>query len=143
MFVDDLEVAPGQGQRGKSSGLPGPALANGSPRRGGVVLAISTLPASSRLLGELLAHETAHYLGLRHTSEYDGIGHDPIADTPECPAARASKTTSSGVRVLTAEDCADLDGHNLLFYTPPQGFGTQEDLTPGQAFVLLRNPLVR
>ncbi|MFI5308696.1 MAG: hypothetical protein ACHQ53_15170 [Polyangiales bacterium] len=143
VFVDDLEVAPGQGQRGKSSGLPGPALADGSPRRGGVVLAISTLPASSQLLGELLAHETGHYLGLRHTSEYDGIRHDPIADTPECPAARATKVTSDGVHVLTAEDCADLDGYNLLFYTPPQGFSTQEALTPGQAFVLLRNPLVR
>jgi len=143
VFVDSLEAALGQSQRGKASGLPGPGVAAFASPRGGVVLALSTLPASSSRAGELLAHETAHYLGLRHTSEYDGMRHDPIADTPECPASRATRTTSDGIHVLAAEDCADLDGSNLMFYTPPLGFTAQRELTQGQMFVLLRNPLVR
>jgi hypothetical protein len=141
VFVDRIESAPGKTVRGKTSGLPGPPARPSLPRIGSVLIALETLPPTSTLVGELLAHEAAHYLGLRHTSEYDGLHHDPIADTPECPADRA-RSTSSGTSILSAEDCNDLDGHNLMFYTPPQLGTAQHDLTPGQTFVLLRNPLV-
>ncbi len=143
VFVDDLQSAPGTTVRGKASGLPGPPPLSGARRLGGVVIALSTLPVTSRGIGELLAHETAHYLGLRHTSEYDGVRHDPIADTPECPADRATHTAADGTALLSAEDCSDLDGTNLMFYTPPVLGTSQQIVTPGQAFVLLRNPLVR
>jgi hypothetical protein len=142
VVIDSLESAPGKTVRGKTSGLPGPPASAGLARAGGVIIALSTLPSSSRQVGELLAHEAAHYLGLRHTSEYDGVRHDPIADTPECPADRASRSTSNGMALLRAEDCSDLDGHNLMFYTPLQLDRSQHELTQGQAFVLLRNPLV-
>jgi hypothetical protein len=108
-----------------------------------VILAVDTLPVSGGRIGEMLAHESAHYLGLRHTSEFDGLRHDPLADTAECPAERSSQMSSDGTPVLSAEDCADLDGGNLLFYTPPQQLAAQDALSADQRFVLLRSPLVR
>ena len=40
------------------------------------------------LTATLIAHELGHQLGLFHTTEADGSAHDPISDTPECPAAQ-------------------------------------------------------
>ncbi len=106
------------------------------------MLALEALPSSASRAGELLAHEVAHYLGLRHTSEFDGLRHDPIADTPECPAERATAESPDGTPLLTPDDCEDLGGRNLLFYTPAVGF-SQRELTPDQVFVLTHHPLAR
>ena len=76
--------------------------------------------------GQTLAHETAHSLGLWHTSERDGSDHDTISDTPEC----------TGAEPLEADACPD--GDNFLFWS---GLGTK--LSAGQAYVLLRSPIVR
>jgi len=143
VFVAGIDAGDGKTVRGKTTGLPGPPPHPELARRGAVILAVDTLPVSSRRIGEMLAHEAAHHLGLRHTSEFDGLRHDPLVDTPECQAERASQTSSDGTPVLSAEDCADLDGSNLLFYTPPAQAVAQDELSADQRFVLLRSPLVR
>ena len=143
VFVAGIDAGEGKTVRGKTTGLPGPPPHPELPRRGAVILALDTLPVSAGRIGEMLAHESAHYLGLRHSSEFDGLRHDPLADTPECPAGRSSQMSSDGTPVLSAEDCADLDGGNLLFYTPPQQFMAQDALSADQQFVLLRSPLLR
>jgi len=143
VFVDSLLTSPGKTVFGRVSGLPGPPAHPVLARRGAVVVPLDRFPSGPDEAGALLAHEAAHYLGLRHTSEFDGVRHDPIADTDECPTERATGSTQSGAPALRAADCADLDGTNLLFYTTAQGGFVQDTLTPGQAFVLLRNPLVR
>lgn len=141
VFVERIASGPQKSVRGEVSGLPGPPAHPELARRGAVVIGLASLPGSARAAGELLAHESAHYLGLRHTSEFDGLRHDPIADTPECPSERASQTGGDGTPLLSASDCADLDGRNLLFYTP--GTFAQRELSDGQRFVLARNPLFR
>jgi hypothetical protein len=143
VFVASIDAGDGKTVRGKTTGLPGPPAHPELARRGAVILALDTLPVSAGRIGEMLAHEAAHYLGLRHTSEFDGERHDPLLDTPECPAERSSQTSSDGTPVLSAEDCADLDGNNLLFYTPPLPALAQDQLSADQQFVLLQNPLVR
>jgi hypothetical protein len=143
VFVARIDAGAGRTVRGRSTGLPGPPAHPALPRRGAVIAGLETLPATAGQIGELLAHEAAHFLGLRHSSEFDGLRHDPLADTPECPAERASQTSSDGTPLLSAEDCADLDGDNLLFYTPPQAGTPQDELSADQAFVLLHSPLVR
>lgn len=144
VLVDELAPEPGKTVLAKVSGLPGPPAHPALLRRGAVILPLAALPANPQRAGALLAHECAHYLGLRHTSEYDGLRHDPIADTPECLPERASQLGPDGQPLLSAEDCADQGGDNVLFYTPPRGGGPrQELLSAGQAYVLARHPLVR
>jgi len=146
VWVDRIESAPGKTVLAKSTGIPGPPAHPALPRRSAVVVSAVTLPSDARVAGALLAHELGHLLGLRHTTEQDGTRHDPIADTPECQADDATQTDSSGAPLLSAEDCALLDGENLMFYTPPQSTQNtlvQETLTAGQAYVLMRSPLLR
>jgi hypothetical protein len=143
VFVDELAFGPEITLLARGTGIPGPPAHPVLGRRGAVVVSLATLPAAPEQIGELLAHEAAHYLGLRHTSEYDGLRHDPIADTPECPSELASAMTADGQPVLSVEDCLEHGADNLMFCAPAQGAFPQELLTDGQAFVLLRNPLVQ
>ena len=70
-----------------------------------------------------MAHETGHSMGLWHTSERDGSQHDTINDTPTCAGGSES-------------GCPD--GTNLMFWS-----GHYPNLSPGQAYVLRRSPIVR
>ncbi len=39
-------------------------------------------------LAYIAAHETGHFLGLYHPTEFDGAMFDPLTDTPECPCSK-------------------------------------------------------
>ena len=112
---------------GYSLGLPGPFAAD-RPTAGVLVSAApfaapSTGALDTEAMGTTAAHEIGHYLGLYHTSERDGVDHDPIADTPECaPGAGACP-----------------DATNVMFWT---GGGGRSQLTAGQGAVMRRHPLV-
>lgn len=102
MIVDELPA----GVAGLSLGVPGPPLAESYYY--GVVIGT----ASEAALARVIAHETAHFLGLQHVANRGVSGkvyEDPIPDT-------------STTRPNLMED------------------GTQ--LTAGQAFVLSRSPLL-
>jgi len=83
------------------------------------------------LLGETLAHETGHYLGLFHPVETDWVTLDPLPDTAAC-AGQA--------------DCVSKIQNNLMFPLPIlDGLGnyvTQNQLTPQQAGVMNRHSAV-
>ena len=77
---------------GISGGIPGPAI---SSERSAVAISIFGSAGADgnfdsediRLLGETIAHETGHYLGLFHPVDLDGNSVsvvDPLDDTPEC-----------------------------------------------------------
>ena len=95
----------GSGIAGYTGALPGPAAlheAFGS----GVAVSILQLPqvTGPRTVGQLMAHELGHYLGLQHTSEGASARRDPMPDTAEC----ASSTVRSAPR-----DCGDFS--NVMF----------------------------
>lgn len=102
MIVDGLPA----GVAGLSLGVPGPPLADSYYY--GVVIGI----APDAVLGRVVAHETAHFLGLQHVVNRGVSGkvyEDPIPDTST---------------------------------TQPNLMEDGTTLTPGQAFVLSRSPLL-
>jgi hypothetical protein len=123
---------------GISGGIPGPAFTPGTRHSG---VAVSTLGAPAILpddlargLGRTMAHEAAHFLGLFHTTESDGL-HDPLSDTPDCPVGN----NANGNDRLEFTECSSFDGDNLMFW---DGGSSGIQLTDGQRLVLHRNPLV-
>lgn len=115
---------------GFSGNIPGPLLATGQS----AVVVSSTLAAGPdgvlsdaevALLGETLAHEVGHFLGLYHPVEASFLAWDSLDDTPEC---------STQVR------CETELGSNLMFPYPldcagSQGCRPQQEITDEQAMV--------
>ncbi len=129
-FVEDLYS---EGTLGISAGIPGSQGVKGN--RNGVLVSLSSHVSGNKIDDQLLAetagHEMGHFLGLFHTTESNGIYHDPISDTPEC-----SFTTSN--------QCGQQYGaDNLMFWTTWKDssgnrIGNQDNLTEGQVYVLKR-----
>jgi hypothetical protein len=121
---------------GLAGGIPGPL---GSTAISGVLVS-ATLSAGNdgafdqeerRILGETLAHETGHYLGLFHPVEATWDQWDALGDTSEC---------------TDAESCLHDLGTNLMFPYPVCSFqacNPQSALTSDQEAVARRHPDVR
>jgi len=124
-FVDDFAI-DGGGVLGISAGLPGAAGLHGA-RGSGLVFSAAVLNEPT-LLGQVLAHEVGHFLGLFHTSEQNGYGYDPVNDTEQCSQSEWRNPSN----------CPDL--RNLMF--PFAGLEHTE-LSDGQKFVLRANPLIK
>ena len=72
---------------GISPGIPGAAGVFG---RG--VSGIIVVPGGQAEDDALtIIHEFGHFIGLNHTTEFDGLSSDPLADTPRCPANTISQ----------------------------------------------------
>jgi hypothetical protein len=96
----------------------------------------------SQLLGETVAHEMGHQLGLFHTSERGGTSFDILSDTPECAISRDNDSGGT----VSAEECDGYGGDNLMFWTTwsssSQAAGkTQETLSSYQQHVLKYSPI--
>ena len=83
-LVESIDVSnggpPGSGTiLGLSGGIPGPPQAVGCDRCG-VVFALALVAGQPDLLGELMAHEISHYLGLFHSTEPSGSDGKAIQD---------------------------------------------------------------
>lgn len=118
---------------GVAGGIPGPPGLHGTLNSGVVAAYDSSVVGGSSNLGQIIAHEVGHYLGLFHSTEngdpcrpgeFEGCapfgGGDPISDT------------SRG------------DNRNMMFFAL-QTFGggtTNNRISAGQQFVLQRNPVV-
>ena len=92
----------------------------------------------STLLGDTIAHELGHQLGLFHTSESSGDFHDPIEDTPECPPER--DTNEDGF--VDSFECEDLDGTFLMFWLALERVAAAP-VSAMQSDVLIRHPVTR
>ncbi|MFT6396067.1 MAG: hypothetical protein ACJAYU_000809 [Bradymonadia bacterium] len=138
-FIQDFNEV---GTLGFAAGIPGPNGVSGTSGSG-VVISIDThLDGGGEtlltdLMGETMAHEVGHQIGLFHTSEAEG-GSDPIADTPECTLA----DDQNGDGELTADECVDLDGRNFMFWTAAEDF-LQPEISPTQAAVLRDSVIAR
>ena len=119
---------------GLSTGVPGPFNLQRTILSG--TLAEYQADGTGSVLGYILAHEFGHYLGLWHTSQTNSartqiIGHDPIADTAECPAVIPGGNINN---------C--MDRSNLMFPFLPDPIVTDPPITAGQATVVKLNPAI-
>lgn len=123
------EMVDGDGIYGLSGGIPGPLV---STDRSAVL--ISSLTSSGadlvydaeeeRILGETMAHEVGHFLGLFHPVEMTWDTWDSLSDTAEC-------STQSG--------CESQLGSNLMYPYPvctAQSCAPQNELTSQQGTVV-------
>lgn len=123
-LIEGFNVSEAPGLLGVSAGLPGMAGVHGNSAAG-LVFSAQSLGEDDSTLGQTMAHEVGHFLGLRHTTEHDGTP-DPITDTPTCVTPKLGWVCS--------------DAGNFMF---PFSLGSGQDGTSdGQAFVVRRNPLI-
>lgn len=117
------------GTLGVSAGIPGAMGLHGAEATG-LVFSADNLGGErgNRLVGQTLAHELGHFLGLFHTTERIGGARDHLDDTPIC------LTISEGTR-----DCPDLS--NLMF--PIAGWEGVAEITAGQTLIVRANPLTK
>ncbi|MFU8805363.1 MAG: M12 family metallo-peptidase, partial [Bradymonadaceae bacterium] len=125
-LIDDFNIAEAQGLLGVSAGLPGMAGVHGNSGSG-LIFSTANLGADNATLGQVMAHEIGHFLGLRHTTEHMGSAHDPISDTPTCLFPNLGYF------------CPDAKNFMFAFSLG----NDQRQTTAGQAFVVRRSPLVQ
>ncbi|MBI4666242.1 MAG: hypothetical protein HY751_07530 [Nitrospinae bacterium] len=132
----------GGGILGMAGGIPGPQLIQGTAHSGVAVNMMGGLTRMTEahllLQGATMAHELGHFLGLFHPTESDGAQFDPISDTPECPASQYDSDHDGQV---TAEECQQAGGDNLMFWAAASF--TQEQVSGMQRKVISLNPAVR
>ena len=122
---------------GIAGGIPGPPK---SSIHSGVAVSLLTSAGPNgtfsntelRVLGETLAHETGHYLGLFHPADFNGnfvSNTDPLSDTQSCNSLDSCDSNNS---LIT----------NLMYATPIEdnngGLVPQNQLTSQQAGVVNR-----
>ncbi len=132
IFVQDFNEV---GTLGIAAGIPGPNGVSGTAASAVMVSVDTHLDGDGQslltdLMGETLAHEVGHQIGLFHTTEEDGLSHDPITDTDEC----GTEFDLDGDEELTAEECEAAGGRNFMFWTSAE-FG-QFEMSAIQAMVL-------
>lgn len=137
-FISD--VLDAAGTLGWAAGIPGPNGIGGTVGSGVIIAvdghALQDGSIDTTTMGETIAHEIGHQLGLFHTTESNGMAHDVASDTPECTLASDSDNDGS----LTAEECISIDGTHMMFWSagPPQTI-----ISPIQSDVLFFSPITR
>ncbi|HEY8426818.1 MAG TPA: hypothetical protein VIL20_00525, partial [Sandaracinaceae bacterium] len=119
------------GALGIASGIPGPHAMYGTGASG-VAIATDAIPPP--MLPGVIVHEIGHFMGLFHSSEFDGTVSDPFPDTPECRADR----DANGDGFVAPEECFDAGAENLMFWA-----GTGTSLSPQQGELMRRALFVR
>ena len=132
------------GTIGISAGIPGPIGVPGT-RGSGVVVSVDGHRRGdgrldARALGETMAHEAGHQMGLFHTTEASGLSFDILGDTPECDVGTYDH---DGNGELGAAECRNVDGTNFMFWIASGWRLDQDEMSPDQAFVLRSTAIVR
>ena len=146
-FIEDYSGS-GSGMLGNAAGMPGSMRDVNSWN--GVMASLTahakeTGELDAQLLGETAAHEMGHQLGLFHTTEKEGTVFDILSDTPECLSS-SHDNDSNGT--ITAEECDEFGGENLMFWTTWSSASRsagkkQETLSSHQQHVLKYSPIAK
>jgi hypothetical protein len=120
---------------GIAGGIPGPPAIMGT-RHSGVALTMLGFRDSPKVLGQTMAHEGGHYLGLFHTSESNGTSHDPLPDTGQCKASNDQDFDG----YVTTRECAGKGADNFMFWLADENASL---VSPEQGRVLRRNPATK
>jgi hypothetical protein len=159
LTADESQVG---GVLGVSSGIPGLPGVTAS-KKSGMILFIEPHRSSGSVgdvlsnadlvfLGNTMAHEAGHFLGLFHINERGGYNssspsglnaRDPIRDTPSCSSSLANSLYPNGV--VDIDEClgtgfTNAGGYNLMFWAG-DGVTDQGQLTGEQGWLLRNNPL--
>ena len=137
IFIGGLVAGDTGSTLGIAGGIPGPSV---STLRSAVVASIIAgsgpdgefSNSEIRVLGETLAHESGHFLGLFHPIDFSGdrVGAtDPLPDTDSCSERSNCVTNDSLAGNLMFPTTVSIGGGETL---------PQNDLTPQQASVLNR-----
>lgn len=118
-FVRSISLGGDSAVAGVAGGIPGPPRTGGTGASGVVI----EVQENTRLTGDDAAHECGHFLGLFHTTEFDGTD-DLLSDTPHC---------------ADVYRCTDSYYH-LMF---PALTGVADTLTPQSAEVVRSNANIR
>jgi len=158
VFVTREETQIG-GVLGISSGIPGlPGVAGN--RTAGLTVFVEAHQADPgapltadelRFVGDTIVHETGHFLGLFHPSEYTGYTgsrwtRDPLIETPYCEDDRDQPFNGgNGDGLVSATECDgttyyDSGARNIMFWAAAPFEQTQ--FTGEQGWVLRSHPLV-
>ena len=104
--------------------MPGPAFLGPNERSG---VAIGTFDISeSDHLGNVMAHEIGHYLGLFHSTEREAIFHDTLIDTAENDASNLMYWGWSPEQFMFPEHQSSVPSHPLVLlirFDRPNGGG--------------------
>jgi hypothetical protein len=132
-LVRSIRGREGFAALGISGGIPGPTGVHGTGHSG-VVVAFdpAVIGSDGALAGHVMAHETGHFLGLFHVTER----------LRPCDPAEMPPGCSPWGGTDTIDDTTHGDDTNLMHWAVV-GAGTNDRLTPGQAYVLLRSALLR
>jgi hypothetical protein len=133
-LLSDIEpLAAGSEPEAEAGGIPGPPAMHGTAGSG-IAVAVDMMAGNPGAFGRTLAHEIAHYLGLFHVSEADGVVLDNLEDTPECRSERDRNGNG-----LDVDDCAEHGANNLMFWAKAPGIVLSEQ----QRAVLRSSPILR
>lgn len=137
-FVDDF--VGGSGVLGIAPGIPGSLGVAG--HRNGVLISLNAALDGNQqldlnLLGKVAGHELGHFVGLFHTTEFDGLVFDILNDTPMC---KREPRDANNDRFLLASECRGLDANNLMFWAKDDTI-RQTGITADQAYVIRVSPI--
>jgi hypothetical protein len=122
---------------GIAGGIPGPARVHGSSHSGVVIAfdpgVVGGGASGGDLAGHVAAHECGHFMGLFHTTE-----NGRACGAGEVPSATNMCVPFGGTDVIG--DTTRGDTSNLMHFVV---MGSNWNMTAGQGFVELRNPLTR
>jgi hypothetical protein len=169
--ITDLDAPSGNRTVGYDGAIPGVSTFNGTTA-GGAIASSADLSSATGcggsfsigcgrdVVGETVAHEIAHALGLFHTTESQGASaedFDPLTDTPQClcslcvaASARAGcadpRGGSGGTTQVDGASCSQGTqacggADDLMFWMLSEK--SAGNLSPQQGQVMRMNPLVR
>lgn len=131
LLTNAIDFGNGDAAWGIAPGIPGGA-GRFSTSISGIILAVGETPAEAD--GLAILHEMGHFVGLNHTTEFEGGFADPLTDTPSCPSLSLDDPS-------TINKCPDR--FNLMFPTLIGDSSALENVSPAQVAVFHGSPVYK